>query len=688
MKELLRQVDRWRQAIALDLLTQCHYESDRDLNHHVQTIVLHEIATQLGQQRSLPEQRYLASPLKSSLKAPCFATVPIEFLGQIYERLLKTPFGLSGAQPQTLHKLKTKAPRGTHYTPEAIVHQMVQQTLGKLVQEFSLASPPLRILDPACGGGAFLVAAYELLLEWYLQRLVEQATPTPWLHQRDGTWKLTALARTRILLDHIYGVDLDPQAIEITKLSLLLVWAAEPEPVAVPDAVPDLGANFWCGNALMEADPVGLSNSMPPAGRSPVSSEPSLAFPHVAEGFDLVIGNPPYIDAEQMTASFADWRTYCQQRYRSASGNWDLFCVFIEKALQWCKPGGLTSLIVPNKLASAPYAAAARSLLTQSNQLLALQDYSGVAVFAAAIYPLIYIARKTVPDSHATVSYQRMHDASTVAASYSIPYDRYLPNASRPWLFAPEPLQALMARLHHFPPLSSVAVVRGAATVAEAYAMQPLIQDRSQLQPGDLKLVNSGTIDRYHLRWGEKPLRYLGAFYRHPIIANVTSLPPSRYQQATQSKLIIAGMSQHLEAAIDLTGTVLAGKSTTIVLSSIDLRYLLGILNSHLVNLFFTTTFQGNQLHGGYLRVGAPQLRQIPMPPLNCHDSGDRQAAAQLIQWVDQLNALYPQWARSNPTEAIPLQKAIEQIEEQINQLVYVLYGITPVELDWIKSYC
>ncbi|NJN87656.1 MAG: hypothetical protein HC881_16785, partial [Leptolyngbyaceae cyanobacterium SL_7_1] len=179
--------------------------------------------------------------------------------------------------------------------------------------------------------------------------MVGWLSPTPL-----GQWCLTTSARSQILLNHIFGVDLDPQAIAITRLSLLLIWAEGlDQPATSP---PDLTANLWCGNALMESDPIQLR-----------SSRETIAFPHIPEGFDLVIGNPPYIDAEQMTTTMPEWRSYCQQRYQTASGNWDLFCVFIEKALQWCKPGGLTSLIVPNKLASAPYATAARSLLTQTN---------------------------------------------------------------------------------------------------------------------------------------------------------------------------------------------------------------------------------------------------------------------------------------------------------------------------------
>ncbi|NJN86386.1 MAG: hypothetical protein HC881_08850 [Leptolyngbyaceae cyanobacterium SL_7_1] len=249
--------------------------------------------------------------------------------------------------------------------------------------------------------------------------------------------------------------------------------------------------------------------------------------------------------------------------------------------------------------------------------MLSLHDYSTVRVFGASVYPLIYTARKTAPNAATSVYYQRMRDIHTVAVEYPIAYKRL--HHPHPWVLVSETMGALVDRLQRdFPSLASMAEVWGAATVGEAYTLQAQIQECAQPQPSDLKLVNSGTIDRYTFHWDDKPVRYLGKSYRHPIVSSdaLMTLSAKRHWQATQPKLLVSGMSQRLEVAIDPIGTILAGKSTVVIFSPIDLRYLLGILNSHLVTLFFTTTFQGNRLQGGYLRVGAPQIRQIPIPLL------------------------------------------------------------------------
>src|SRR5690606_40001898 len=95
---------------------------------------------------------------------------------------------------------------------------------------------------------------------------------------------------------------------------------------------------------------------------------------------------------------------YCTKVYESASGNWDLFCVFVERAVSLCKPGGLSSLIVPNKLGSTKYAEGARRVLTD-HALASIRDYSDVPVFPVAVYPIIYVVKKIVPPEGSFVSY-------------------------------------------------------------------------------------------------------------------------------------------------------------------------------------------------------------------------------------------------------------------------------------------
>jgi hypothetical protein len=574
-------VDEWYRQIWADQKRQHPDQDGSKLRGTVREIVLRSLYRFLCEQYGDFVESDFAEIEQSAIYPLLAPHPPIEAatLGVIYERLL--------TYDSTAKKIS-----GAYYTPPHLVDFVVSQTVGKI-------DGLPKVVDPACGSGFFLVAAYETLME---------------KRSRDLNRVLTTPERQQILQNCIYGVDIDPQAVTVTQVSLSLKLL-EFEPTA---EIPDLKQNIQCGNAIVDFDW-------------------QKAF--TQDGFDVVIGNPPYIDSEQMTKYFPDWRQYCASHYKSATGNWDLFCVFIEKALDLCRSGGLVSLVVPNKLASADYAAGTRSLLAASSQMILIRDY-GHAPFKAAVYPLVFVTQKVLDGK--TDSLQNSQAWATGNNSQQID---------------------LLHRLRStFPKLETIAQVNGAATVAEAYPIQDLIHDDPT---GELRVVNSGTIDRYCLLWGKKPMRYLGRSYLYPVIKEGSRLPPKRWHQAQQPKIIVSGMTQRLECAIDPQGSILAGKSTTIILpfQDFDIYYLLGILNSRLISFYFRGYFGGNSLQGGYLRVGAPQIRQMPIAP-----SPNPESIINLVQ--QRLNQ--PDFPQA--------------IEQAIDRLVYQLYGLTAAETQMLEQ--
>lgn len=622
-----------------------------------------------------------------------------DILGRVYEQLLgnNPPVSSTVSNSVCCTAVDVKKNQGIYYTPVSIVHYIIQNTVGVALKQKN----NIQILDLACGGGAFLLVAYQFLLDWHLEQyLSDSQIPKhgkclTLQQQQDGQWRLSFDERRRILLHFIYGVDLDPQAVKITQLGLWLKLLEDIPIEDLPDrqvpSLPDLSHNILVGNAL-----TGIAIDQ--ATASP-DLQPFLwqqVFPHVFQsdransgGFDVVIGNPPYIDSEQMTLHSPQWRHYCNQHYRTATGNWDLFCIFIEQALNVCRRGGMTSLVVPNKLASAGYAGKARRLLSQENTLVAVRDYSQVAAFAAAVYPLVYIAQKlpTVPD--AAVKYELMQDLEQVSQVRSL--HLHPDNPEHPWLLTTQSQSIWLLRLQQtLRPLKDFVAITGAATVEEAYRFQSLISECSAPAVGDLQMINSGTIDRYCNLWGQKPMRYLGKSYLHPIIAatQVHQLPLKRQQQATRAKLIVAGLTQRLECTLDQQGIVLAGKSTSIIWAAeqaIDLRYLLGVLNSRLLSFYFTRLFQGNCLQGGYFRVGPPQLRQLPIvDPANLiHEKNYRD----LIEVVEQKLTVQANLLLGNHTNGpAQLQQWNNHLDRAIDQQVYQLYQLTDREIEEIET--
>jgi type I restriction-modification system DNA methylase subunit len=640
-----------------------------------------------------------------------FRRMPVEILGTIYERFLGKVIRLTTShQARIEEKPEVRKAGGVYYTPEYIVAYIVKHTVGQQIEGRSPAQlagskskPPFRVLDMACGSGSFLLGAYQYLLqhclEWYVANGPEEYPKAVFKDARNGEWRLTIAEKKHVLTRHIFGVDIDQQAVEVTKLSLLLkVLEGETDQTISRQqqlfhdrALPNLADNIKCGNSLIGSDYLsGKLTFNSEEGIKPFDWEAEFPEAFKARGFDAVVGNPPYIDSEWMSSYLKSTREYCVSRYTAASGNWDIFCVFSEKALQLCRPGGVASFIVPNKIGSAEYASGIRRVLTIENHLLSIRDYSHVPVFPIAVYPIIFVAAKERPQiEQSNVLYERMSVQSKGPAlcteSRNLPYLHYFAQPDTPWeIFSGTGNESILTKMRAFPPLESVASVLGAATVAEAYEIQHLISEGRIECTSDIRVVNSGTIDRYHDLWAERPLRYLSKSYTYPIItkANAKRLPTKRRAQALAPKIIVAGMTKRLECVVDSIGCILAGKSTSIVLPQLDANYLTAVLNSKAVAFFYASVFGGNKLQGGYLRIGPPQLRRVPIPTLDSSCAKDESCHSQIVQLV----ATMLEWHRQltvvrTASDKTLIQRRIDATDAEIDHLVYDLYGLTAEEV-------
>ncbi len=438
---------------------------------------------------------------------------------------------------------------GVFYTPPGLAAYVVEETLGSVLQ--GETSETVRVMDPACGAGALLVAAYRRLLAWHAER-----------------GALDAEMRREILLRSIFGIDVDAEAVALAREAL----------ATVAGTAVDLGENIRVGDAIRGED---------------------------ARTFAVVVANPPYLDAETMTRHDPGLRAYCQGRFTAASGNWDLFCVFIERCLRFCGRGGCIGMIVPNKLLSADYARAARGLL--AGRLRALRIYQGDRSFAADVYPIAFVAG----DGAGEVVVERVVGEEVV--SREVVAATLFAEPDGRWAAGGGVAGRIVAHMRAAGrPLGELAAVRGAATVAEAYALAGLIREGGE----GLKFINSGTIDPYEQLWGRKRLRYLGATYLRPVIpeASLHALPTKRLADARAPKVIVSGMTRTLEAVLDRDGSLMAGKSTTIVSSEVlDLRTVVALLNSGVVRWYHRQVFGGDRLAGGFYKIGPPQVRQLPV---------------------------------------------------------------------------
>lgn len=323
-----------------------------------------------------------------------FSVIPADILGQVYEQFLGKVIRLKGRSAVVEEKPDVKKAGGVYYTPSHIVEHIVSLTVDKALaarKPSSAKSHPLRILDPACGSGSFLIVAYQHILDWHLGHY---AADDPERHAKgkhpkiykasNGDWRLTIAERRRILLAHIFGVDIDPQAVEVTKLSLLLKVLEGESGDAIANqmdlfqtrALPDLGSNIKCGNSLIESDFYSIYNPtlFTLDQRLDVNTFDwdDEFFKEWGTRFDVVIGNPPYL-----YSAGKNHPEYFQTRYSTYEYQTDFYQYFVEKSYKLVHDKGVVSFIIPDSWTNLQYFTNLRDLMIFKNKLerITIFDY-------------------------------------------------------------------------------------------------------------------------------------------------------------------------------------------------------------------------------------------------------------------------------------------------------------------------
>jgi hypothetical protein len=342
-----------------------------------------------------------------------FQVMPVEILGTVYERFLGKVIRLTaGHQAKVEEKPEVRKAGGVYYTPKYIVDYIVRQTVGRQIEGKSPAQlagkgkrQPLRVLDMACGSGSFLLGAYQCLLDhclkWYIDN-GPKSSPTAVYAARAGDWRLTISEKKRLLTTHIFGVDIDPQAVEVSKLSLLLKVLEGESAETVGDtmrlfhqrALPNLSDNIKCGNSLIGPDYFTgrLFDKIPDAEEyARVNAfDWKREFPEVFSskttgGFDCVIGNPPYIRIQTMKETAPLEVEIYKELYKTArQGNYDIYVVFIEQGLKLLNVAGRLGFICPHKFFNSKYGQPLRGIVAEGQHLAHVVHFGDQQVFDGA----------------------------------------------------------------------------------------------------------------------------------------------------------------------------------------------------------------------------------------------------------------------------------------------------------------
>ena len=409
-----------------------------------------------------------------SFAAYDFGLIDADVLGQVYEQYLghvaqrvrqlaarPTLPGMPAPEIAVKAKRERRKERGIYYTPKWVVHYIVRHTVGRFLEEHANdpeAIANLTILDPASGSGSFLIRAYETLLEHHARQM------------GGDVGHLDRKMREWVLRHNIFGVDLDPQALEIARLSLLIRMVREEE------ELPPLADNIQLGNSLISG---GEDELRPYFGDTWPDKRPfdwQREFPDIMArgGFDIVIGNPPYVRIQTLDR---DEVRFYNDKYDAATGNYDIYCLFVDRGLQLLKPGGRLGFIIPNKFLHADYGKGLRHLLSQEQAVERVVDFGDAQVFDTGTnYTCLILLRRAhgvattyVPAGPEVTRNPNLPDLSTAEARGVTVSSAAV--TSGPWVFVPSAHHHLMGRMDDTSqPLSACteAIFQGIVTSADA----------------------------------------------------------------------------------------------------------------------------------------------------------------------------------------------------------------------------
>lgn len=616
-----------------------------------------------------------------------FSVLSVDTLGNIYEQFLGKVIRLTPShQARIEDKPEVKKAGGVYYTPTYIVDYIVKQTVGKLIEgKMPKEIENLRILDPACGSGSFLLGAYQLLLDhhlnWYVNSRDNKQSQNRIYESMTG-WHLTTAEKKRILLNNIFGVDIDRQAVEVTKLSLLLkVLEGENHETLGKQlalfkerALPNLDANIKCGNSLISPDY--FAGQMFPDEEELKRVNPfdwEREFPEIMKvgGFDVVIGNPPW------GAEFAEGqRAYLVNKYPTVpTKTKDSYFFFISKAFVLTRASGLLGFIIPNTWLLINNAKEFRRELL-SLKILEITDH-GDGVFAQATVESATLVLVNSKERGGKCRAVRIRKETTVV-DHLVDKNAWLEDEyCRIIIDLDHNKQKLITRLQDAaePFEKQCSITWGIKPYQVGYGEPP--QTREMVEKRIYHATTQRGKDWKPLLVGTNVNRYEISFPGNQFIKYGKGLMyPSNERLMVNPKILMRQTSDILRACYDDKGYYCQNSVFIIHSESINLKFLLGLLNSRLLGFVYKL---GNPQTGKvFAEIKPSVIKQLPICKVDLKKPTDNTLHDRLVALVEQMLELHKNLhAAKTQADRELLRRQIDATDAQIDALVYELYGLT-----------
>jgi type I restriction-modification system DNA methylase subunit len=634
-----------------------------------------------------------------------FNALDADVLGTVYEQYLGHVVAEREGESHVQEKRAKRKSQGIYYTPAFVTKYVVQQTVGRYLNENGYQpSKPLRVLDLACGSASFLTQAFDQIDSFVARQ-----------RGHDQKEELNSEDRARqleILQNCIYGVDKDRQAVEVARLNLLL--------------------RALHSHAKMPM----LDHIVNDDSLSPGIFE--SRFPDVMKegGFDVIVGNPPYVRQETLGEEF---KAYARQVFETYAGTADLYIYFIEQAHKLLKPGGYFGMIVSNKWMRSNYGKALREFLKCKSEILQIVDFGELPVFGDVIaYPVILIFRKN-PAEHQTFTYAPItrldfdslsDEISSVGSALN---ESVLLNSG--WSLSNANRQALFNKIQNrgeklidyvegniyfgiktgFNEAFYIDRWKKDAILSEdtkyAELIKPILMGRNvheyviDFDGKWLIVIPKGwTRSKMHLKRPTERQAWKWFGENYPLLRNHLEEFQSKatkrqdkgeywwelrtceyYSEFEKTKIVAPTIVKQATFALD-TESYYSNDKTTII-GSCDL-YLLGIINSKISDFVFRSISSTKQ--GGYFEQKPMYISQLPIPRIDFENPTEKPVYDEIVSLVEKMLALRKERRSVRPEDDLDHARALDgqirHVDREINLYVYRLYGLTVDEINLVDE--
>lgn len=574
-----------------------------------------------------------------------FAAIDADVLGVMYEQYLGLILKQTAKRAKLSDGTANRKEQGIYYTPTWVVDYIVKLAIDQALERKGAVPDTLRILDPSCGSGTFLLRAFD-----HIMRVRNpsggrvQSTFDP-----ENAGRLLAL-RTSVLTENLFGIDLDARAVEIAQLNLM-IRAAETR-----HRLPTLERNLQIGNSLVAS---------PDVDAKAVDWDRVFRTTVGAEGFDVVIGNPPWVQSKFLPEGL---KSYYASVYSNASRQYDLFTLFVERGVQLLRPGGILGFIVPDRFIANPDYGGFRRWLLDSVRIVRITP-TGEGVFEGVDMPsTILIVRKPRrgrPSANEVVEIQEGVSGRirTVTQGKLASGNDHVFSA----VFADEESSRILEQVEHGSiPMSELFDNARGVEIGKSH---PAISPES----GDVPFLVGEDISRYQTRgahWLE-----LG----HPDIPARDYKEPELYRGW---KILIRKTGEGINATLDKDSYVI---QVVYIFkpkeARTDLYHTLGILNSKLMAFYYHSKF-GQKERGVFPHLTQNKVLQLPIVVPKGNRSTISGLVSQLLVAYGELSKL----GGIHLDREAEIRARVSDLENRVDDAVFDLYGITEQDRAFVLS--